>query len=158
MAKSDNATKTNERKWGKPLIQAGWTAVPNVLIECQHALKLDALDVNILVHLAFRWWEADNKPHPAKSSIAAAMGVHMSTIQRRVRALEKRGLIKREYRKSPERGNLSNKYDLSGLIAKGTELAKVTIKQREKAKRERAAKLRRGGRPTLEVVTTEDAA
>jgi predicted transcriptional regulator len=149
MAKVDLSLKTNERKWGKPLMQAGWTCLPNVIIEHQLTLKLQPLDVNILLHLAFRWWEAENKPHPAKASMAKAMGVHPTTIQRRIRELEKRGLIKREYRDSPERGNLTNKYHFTGLITVATAMAKDILRDREKHKRERDAKTRRGGRPGL---------
>lgn len=156
MTKANASLKTNELKWGKPLMQAGWTAIPNVIIACQKALKLQAMDMNILLHLASFWWEADNKPHPAKQTIAKTMGIHASTVQRRIRAMEKRGLIRREYRRSPERGNLSNKYDFAGLIAKATDLAKAELKKREKVKREKAATLRRGGAPALPAVATSD--
>jgi hypothetical protein len=148
-AKNKDSLKINERKWGKPLMDAGWTAMPNTIIEAQATLKLDPLDMNILLHLAFRWWEAENKPHPAKSSMAKAMRKHPITIQRRIRALEQRGLIQREYRKAADGGNLPNKYDFTGLIKKATPLAKDTIEVREQKKRERAARDRRGGRAAL---------
>lgn len=152
MAKSEQEMKTNERKFGRDLMKAGYTVLPSVVIECQQALELDAIDMNIILHLAMRWWEAENKPHPTKASMAKAIGIHPMTIQRRIRAMEKRGLIKREFRKSSERGNLANKYHLDGLIAKATTLAKHSLKEREKKIRERAAKQRRGGRPNLRVV------
>ena len=50
----------NERKWCKDLMDAGWTAFPSVIIERQGVLGLDALDVNILLHLASYWWTKDN--------------------------------------------------------------------------------------------------
>lgn len=152
MPKSDQQLKANERKFGRDLMKAGYTVLPSVVIECQQALGLDAIDMNIILHLAMRWWEVDNKPHPAKASMAKAIGVHQMTIQRRIRAMEKRGLIRREYRKSSERGNLANKYHLDGLIAKATGLAKEALKERDKKTRERASRERRGGRPTLRVV------
>ena len=88
--------KVNERKWSKPLMDAGWTAIPSVIIERQRALGLDALDINILLHLATYWWTHDNKPHPAKGTIAEAMNVKPRTVQRRIAALENAGLIWRE--------------------------------------------------------------
>src|SRR4051794_303220 len=35
--------RINEKKWSKTLMDAGWNAIPNVLIEKQAALGLDAL-------------------------------------------------------------------------------------------------------------------
>ena len=64
----------NAQKWTKPLMDAGWTVMPTVIFERQKALGLDALDVNILLHLAGYWWTPDNKPHPSKRTIAAAIG------------------------------------------------------------------------------------
>lgn len=70
-------------------MDAGWTVIPSVIIERQQVLGLDALDVNILLHLATYWWTPDNKPHPAKKTIADAIGVEPRTVQRRIAALEK---------------------------------------------------------------------
>ena len=148
-AKNKDSLKINERKWGKPLMDAGWTAMPNIIIEAQAALGLDPLDMNILLHLSFRWWESDNKPHPAKSSMAKAMGVHPMTIQRRIRDLEKGGVIQRVYRKAADGGNLPNEYHFTGIIKKATPLANAALLVREQKKRERAARDRRGGRATL---------
>ena len=41
------ALKQNEKKWTPTLMKAGWSAIPNIIIEKQRALGLDALDVNI---------------------------------------------------------------------------------------------------------------
>jgi hypothetical protein len=41
-------------------MKAGWSAIPNIIIEKQRALGLDALDVNILLHLIQYWWTEDN--------------------------------------------------------------------------------------------------
>jgi len=68
----------NAQKWTKPLMDAGWTVMPTVIFERQKALGLDALDVNILLHLAGYWWTPDNKPHPSKRTIAAAIGVEVN--------------------------------------------------------------------------------
>jgi hypothetical protein len=47
-------------------MDAGWTVIPNVLIERQRALGLDSLDLNILLVLASMWWDAENPPWPSK--------------------------------------------------------------------------------------------
>lgn len=89
-----------EKKWSKPLTEAGWTAIPTVIFERQHALGLDALDVNIILHLAGYWWKAGNAPHPSKATIAAPIGVDPRTVQRRIANLEGAGFITRIARSS----------------------------------------------------------
>lgn len=108
--------KVNEQKWSKPLMDSGWTAIPSVIIERQKALGLDALDVNILLHLATYWWTPDNKPHPSKVTIADAMRVTPRTIQRRIAALEAAKLIRRQERRIAGKGSRPNLYHLDGLI------------------------------------------
>lgn len=49
--KQPTGLKTNEAKWGKTLMDAGWCAVPNTIIERQQAIGLDATDMNILLSL-----------------------------------------------------------------------------------------------------------
>jgi hypothetical protein len=66
--------RVNEKKWSKVLMDAGWTAMPSVIIERQKALGLDSLDMNIILHLASYWWTRDNKPHPSKTTIAEPWG------------------------------------------------------------------------------------
>ncbi len=51
--KTDAETlRRNEEKWSKPLMDAGWNAIPSIIIEKQEALGLDAIDMNIIVHLS----------------------------------------------------------------------------------------------------------
>lgn len=111
------AVKTNEKKWGKILMDAGWTAFPSIILEKQHALGLEALDVNIILYLSTYWWESENKPHPTKKTIAEAIGVTPRTVQRRIAALERANFIRREYRSDKDKGNKSNKYHFDGLIS-----------------------------------------
>ncbi|EIO5090175.1 helix-turn-helix domain-containing protein [Vibrio cholerae] len=108
--------KANEKKWGKPLMKAGWTAFPSVILEKQHALGLTAMDVNIILYLSTHWWEAERKPYPSKRTIAQALGVTPRTIQKRIAALEQLGFIEREYRPHKLKGNDTNIYHFNGLI------------------------------------------
>lgn len=54
---------------------AGWNVIPNIIIEKQEGLGLDALDMNIILHLSHYWWQPDNVPHPSVATIAKAIGV-----------------------------------------------------------------------------------
>lgn len=109
--------KANEKKWGKPLMEAGWSAIPNILIEKQAALGLDAVDLNIIIHLQSYWWTAEKHPHPSIGTIAKALNVTPRTVQRRIRRLEKGGLLTIEARQHASKGNNTNLYKFDGLIA-----------------------------------------
>ena len=103
---ADADLRTNEKKWSKPLIEAGYTVFPTVIIENQRQLGLDAVDVNILMHLASKWWKAEGKPYPSKGTIAQAMNLDPRTVQRRIAALEKAGYVRREERRGRWRRDL----------------------------------------------------
>lgn len=128
-------TKANIEKWGKTLMDAGWTAVPSTIIERQKKLGLDAIDMNILLHLMTHWWQADNKPHPSKGRIAEAMSLDPRTVQRRSAAMEKHGLLKREARSAVGRGSQTNRYHLDGLIRESNPLAVEVLEERATKKK-----------------------
>ncbi len=140
------AIKTNEKKWGKNLMNAGWTAFPSIILEKQHALGLDALDINIILYLSTYWWEAENKPHPAKKTIAEALGKTSRTIQRRIAALESVGFMSREFRPDKLRGNKSNKYHFDGLIKASEQFAIEKIEM-VKERKDSEADYRKRKRP-----------
>ena len=128
--------RSNEAKWTKTLMDAGWTVLPSVILERQQALALDAIDVNILLHLARHWWYADNLPHPSKVTVAKCMGIDPSTVRRRITQLEKDGLISRVQRHDPATGRQeTNYYRFDGLITAATPYAHeaIAVKQQRQA-------------------------
>lgn len=144
--------RVNEKKWSKPLMAAGWTAIPSVIVERQKALGLDALDMNILLHLSVYWWTPDNKPHPAKGTIAEAVGVEPRTVQRRIAALESVGLIQREQRRLKGKGSKTNLYHFDGLIAAALPFAKEKLAERAEREAAQKATVARKGKPKLHLV------
>jgi predicted transcriptional regulator len=129
--------KENEKKWTKTLMDAGWTAIPSVILERQSALGLEPLDVNILLHLASHWWYATELPYPGKKSVAKAMSVSPRTVQRRIARMEEAGFIRRVDRWHPKYGRQSNYYDFSGLIKEATPFAEEAIAAKKAAREER---------------------
>jgi predicted transcriptional regulator len=140
--------KENERKWTKPLMDAGYTVIPAVILDRQQALGLDPVDVNILLQLFTHWWKADNLPFPSKKSIAERIGKTEKTVQRRIARMERDGLMKRIPRRSAAKGQLSNIYDFSGLITAATPFANEAVERKTaiqteaktRAKRKRPSK------------------
>ncbi len=129
------ANKVLEAKWGKTLIAAGFTALPDVIFQYQKALKLKPLDVLILLHLASYWWKPSENPWPAKGTIADAIDIDPRTVQRAIKRMEGLGYVKRIERKAKAGDNLSNEYDLRGLVKAAKVFAdkKIALRARRAA-------------------------
>lgn len=128
----------NRKKWTPQLMRAGWTVLPNVIIEKQAELGLDPIDINIVLHLAAFWWDPDIPPRPSKARMAQAMNVSPRTLQRRLARMDSKGLVRRIVRGSPTSRH-TNSYDLSGLIEAASPLA-------TEMSTDRAIKRKRGAR------------
>jgi DNA-binding transcriptional regulator YhcF (GntR family) len=117
MSVDKKGLKSTEKKWTKALMDAGWAVFPSAILENQQRLGLDAVDVNILMHLTARWSKAEGKAFPSKGAIALAMGLDPRTVQRRIARLEADGYVRREERRDTPTGSQPNIYHLDGLIA-----------------------------------------
>ena len=137
-------------------MKAGWTVLPNVIFERQKALGLDPLDINILLHIASHWWSQESKARPSKVTIAKAIGIDPRSVQRRIAALERAKLIRREERRISRDGSKPNIYHLDGLIEAAKPYALEKIEEQKAKAAERAARAARKGKPKLKVVEIED--
>lgn len=153
--KADNQSiKENEKKWGKPLMDAGWICLPNTIVLRQQALGLDPVDMNILLVILAHWWQADNMPFPSKKLIADTIGMDMSTVRRRLAKLEGSGMIERILRPQPGARHKSNIYKLTGLITGATPLAVEELATRSDRAVQRAKRAtKKGLAPPLKLVT-----
>lgn len=143
--KPANETKLRvlEKKWGKQTLEVeGWTAVPNILLERQRALKIDPVKLNILLVLLKHWWEKPKMPYPSKVTIGEIINRDPSTVQRHIREMEEQKLLKRNERYLSAGGQTSNEYDLTGLIKTLKALAKKEMQEREKHEAEESRKRR----------------
>ena len=134
--------RVNEKKWTKPLMDAGWSVLPNIIIEKQAALGLDPLDMNIILHLVQYWWVAANLPHPSVATIAEAIGVTPRTIQKRIKVLGELGLIEREERRHTRYGSVTNLYSFKGLIKAVAPFAKEKLAKKDKAQAAEKARIK----------------
>ena len=135
--------KVLERKWGEAVLKVeGWTAIPNLLLERQQALGIDAVKLNILLVLLKHWWEKTQMPWPSKTTIGEIVGRDKSTVQKHLREMETKGLITRKSRYQSAGGQTSNEYNLTGLISQLTSLAKEELKERKKRNEDDARKRR----------------
>lgn len=125
-------------------MDAGWTGIPSIILEKQHALGLEPVDVNILLQLAKHWWYAENLPHPSKATLAELMGIDPSTVRRRITRMVDAGFIRRVARYDNKHGGqTSNAYEFDGLIKAATPFALEALKTRDDRRMEDADRRRR---------------
>jgi len=135
---SDKEVNVIKRKWSTLLTKPGWVSLPSTILEAQAELGLEPVDINIILHLANYWWTKEKKPYPSKATIASRMNRTPNAIQKRIARLEKMGLVKRIERFDKDsKGQLSNTYELGGLIEKAKPYAKEIMKLRRKQRIER---------------------
>lgn len=140
-------TRKLEERWGKQTLDVkGWTGIPTLLLERQQMLKLDPVDMNILLVLLSHWWNKESMPFPSKKKIADTINRDVGTVRRHIKQLEDNGLVHREKRfLSGGNGQTSNIYHLDGLIDR---LAKEADQEaKEQKKRDETDSAKRRGRP-----------
>lgn len=132
--KSKSRTRANVRKWTQTVLDAGFTWVPNALLEKQRVLGLDPVDVNILLQFAAHWWKKEHPPFLHKRTIAQRINRHPTTVRRRIAKLEDRGFLKRVMRFGPNNNPLANAYSLEPLVEKLHQAA-IDLRNEREAKR-----------------------
>ena len=141
-----------KQRWTPPLIEAGYTALPNAILLRQQALGLDSIDLNIILQIASYWWSREKLPFPSKQRIAKAIGIDKSTVRKRLAALEHGKLIRRIHRPGAYGGNDSNAYDLDPLIKAATPYALEMIQEINAKAAAKMSKLSKKGKPFLRAV------
>lgn len=109
--------QTSARKWGKAVLDLGFCVIPSLLLRAQARLGISPVQLVILLHIIDHWWFADMLPFPSKASIASRCNLSPRQVQRYLTELEERGYMKRVNRFAGHKGQQSNYYDLSGLVA-----------------------------------------
>lgn len=109
-------------KWGE-LARAGFQPVPDALLVKQRDLGLDATDMLVLLNLTSYWWFQNRPPFARSNVIAKRMGVSPRTVQRSLKKLVSKGLLRRDDFEL-EDGTFVPALYLEGLTEKLTALAK----------------------------------
>jgi DNA-binding transcriptional ArsR family regulator len=118
--KFPNVSKASRRraedKWTPALVKLGYCTVPSILLWAQKRLKLTSEELNIVLHLADFWWDADADPHPSKDLLAGRMSMGGRQVQRHLTSLEKKGIVTRVARYRSYRVQTSNGYSMAPLV------------------------------------------
>ncbi len=138
--------KMSEQKWGKAVMDLGFSIVPSLLLRAQARLELNPTQLAVLLHLADYWWDVERKPYPSKQRLADRLKLGPRQVQRYIAELEAVGLVQRIERRAPHKGKISNEYDLTGLVKKLADLAPEFRKVEDEVKTSRRAVERTGVR------------
>lgn len=120
-----------ENKYGKAVMSHGFTILPKLLFEAQAHLQISPTAFNVLLHLVYHWWDANDAPRPAIKTIARRMAKSPRSLFRYFDELEAAGLIQREARYRGEKAQTASAYRLSGLVAKLKEIEPAIAKAKE---------------------------
>ena len=137
------------KKWGRDVIEAGFTVVPSVILQRQATLGLTSPELNVLLQLLDHWWSASSFPYPSRKAIAERMGVSPQTVQRHITKLARCGFIEIERRKRSDGGYTSSVYRFEGLKTALQPLAVEGVKERQA--REEAKRTARKAKPGRKV-------
>jgi predicted transcriptional regulator len=130
--------RQSAKKWGRAVVNSGMTMVPTVLFVKQKELKITPTEMNILIHLLAAWWKLKKRPFLGKKEIGKRIDLDPRNVQKHLKSLEEKGIIKVVARHGPHKGRLSNEYDFKPLLDKLPPLA-------DQMRAERAAKKRKIG-------------
>ena len=113
---------STERIFGEKVVSDGYTGVPNIFLRAQKRLGISPTQFNIITQLLSYWIDPANPPFPSKRDLAQRMGITPQTLRVNIAALEERGFVRREQRKTAAGDYGSNRYHLDGLVKKLQEL------------------------------------
>ena len=139
------AERESEKKWGKAVMDLGYSMIPSLVFKAQARLGLSPVQLVVLLHLVDYWWKKAQMPFPSKATIAERMHLSPRQIQRYLTELEKGGFIKRVERFAGHKGQQSNEYNLDGLVCKLKKLEPEFREVKEKNKEQQQKVARRGG-------------
>jgi DNA-binding MarR family transcriptional regulator len=142
--------KTLHAKWTKPLIEAGYTVIPSIIIQRMGVLGLSAMDFAVFAQIASHWWAPDSSPHPSIKRMAKTLGVSESTVKRSIDRMVTANFLGRKRRPQVKNRHLTNLYDLKPMIVAVTPYA---LEELENIAERKAKKLKalKKGRPKLVV-------
>lgn len=114
-------------RWGAAM-NDGYLLFPRTLLLRQGELGLSDGEIVVLLNLLASWWEENDWPYPAVSTLAHRMKGSVRTVQRHLRSLEAKGFIDR-IRNIEGNGRAADlkvtRYVLTGTVSKLNAAAKA---------------------------------
>lgn len=139
------AERESEKKWGRAVMDLGYSMVPSLIFRAQARLGLSPTQLVLLLHLADYWWHRAQNPFPSKAALAERMHLSERQVQRYLTELETGGFITRIERFAGHKGQQSNEYNMNGLVEKLKKLEPEFRQVKEQAKEQASNVAKPGG-------------
>lgn len=146
MSKKPQLTNANSEKWGKDVIAAGYTNIPNMLITHWPIFGLDSVDFHIITVISKHWWGTTKLAQISKNKLAKMLCLDPNTVRRRINKLEAGGFITQVTSRNGKLKN-ANIYLLDGLVKILQEHAPTELRKRELTKEIQEHPIRHKGKP-----------
>lgn len=119
MVEKDAIPQTLLAIWGQSILSEGWTTIPNVLIRSQSLLNISNSELVLLMHLISFIHHPLSQVYPSINLLAERMNQDRRTIQRTMKRLEDKELVRKRIRsKGSKDTGLTNTYDVDPLMRK----------------------------------------
>ena len=102
-------------RFGDDILQAGFTAIPNLVLDHYAALGITPGEMMFIIHVWQYWW-TEKDPYPSLKTIAAKMNVSRRQVSNYTQSLKTKGYLLVLERQQPELGQVTSEYDFSPLI------------------------------------------
>ena len=113
------ADETFSFRWGIPILDSGYTTIPNFIIDNYAAAGVSRVEFLTIVHLArYQFESASAECRPSVATVARAMGYSRRGLRKILAGLEERALLTRQYRPG-----YTTLYDFSGFSRAVLELS-----------------------------------
>lgn len=119
MSTHESEGKTNPYqitvRFGNDILQAGFTAIPNLVLDHYGELGISASEMMFIIHVWQFWWTEKN-PYPSLQIIADRMATSRRQVRRYTEGLKEKGLLRVLERHQPGFGQITSEYDFAPLI------------------------------------------
>ncbi len=119
-------------RFGDELLQAGHTAVPNLVLNHYAELGITLPEMMFIIHVWQFWWTERN-PHPGLPTIAKRMDVTPRQVRNYTQSLKKKEFLEVHERHDENGGQDTNEFDFSKLLAAVTERAQLDTPRKNSA-------------------------
>ncbi len=102
-------------RFGDDILQAGFTAIPNLVLNRYSALGITPGEMMFIIHVWQYWW-TEKDPYPSLKTISSKMSVSRRQVSNYTQSLKSKGYLLVHERLDPEFGQVTSEYDFAPLI------------------------------------------
>src|SRR5690242_12539367 len=88
-----NRRHTLALRFGDALLQAGHTAIPNLVLDRYAELGISPAEMMFIIHI-WRYWWTERNPYPALATVAGRMGVSRRQMTNYTQSLKRKGYLR----------------------------------------------------------------